>query len=129
MRCSPGFALPPSRFGAAGSSCAGLLKDKAEFQGSLNRRGARFMTGPEVLDVARDAIWTIVLVSSPLMVVGLVVGVVISLVQALTQIQEMTLVFVPKILAIFITMVLALPFMADALHAHMLRIASRIIGG
>ena len=87
------------------------------------------MTGPEVLDVAREAIWTIVLVSSPLMVVGLVVGVVISLVQALTQIQEMTLVFVPKILAIFITMVLALPFMADALHAHMLRISSRIIGG
>ena len=87
------------------------------------------MTGPEVLDVARDAIWTIVLVSSPLMVVGLVVGVVISLVQALTQIQEMTLVFVPKILAIFITMVLALPFMADALNSHMLRISSRIIGG
>ena len=87
------------------------------------------MTGPEVLDVARDAIWTIVLVSSPLMVVGLVVGVAISLVQALTQIQEMTLVFVPKIIAIFITLVLALPFMADALHAHMLRISSRIIGG
>lgn len=87
------------------------------------------MTGPEVLDVARDAIWTIVLVSSPLMVVGLVVGVAISLVQALTQIQEMTLVFVPKIIAIFITMVLALPFMADVLHAHMLRISSRIIGG
>ncbi len=87
------------------------------------------MTGPEVLAVARDAIWTIVLVSSPLMVVGLVVGVAISLVQALTQIQEMTLVFVPKIIAIFITMVLALPFMADALHAHMLRISSRIIGG
>ena len=70
------------------------------------------MTGPEVLDVARDAIWTIVIVSSPLMVVGLAVGVV-----------------VPKIIAIFITMVLALPFMADALHAHMLRISSRIIGG
>ena len=87
------------------------------------------MTGPEVLDVARDAIWTIVLVSSPLMVVGLIVGVVISLVQALTQIQEMTLVFVPKILAIFITMVLALPFMADALYSHMLRTSSRIIGG
>jgi flagellar biosynthetic protein FliQ len=92
-------------------------------------QGTGFMTGPEVLDVARDAIWTIVLVSSPLMVVGLVVGVVISLIQALTQIQEMTLVFVPKIIAIFVTMVLALPFMADALHAHMLRISSRIIGG
>ena len=60
------------------------------------------MTGPEVLDVARDAIITLVLVASPLMLVGLVVGVAISLFQALTQIQEMTLVFVPKILAIFV---------------------------
>ena len=51
------------------------------------------MTGPETLDVARDAIWTIVIVSAPLMAVGLAVGVVVSLVQALTQIQEQTLVF------------------------------------
>ena len=77
----------------------------------------RAMTGPEVLDVARDAIVTLVLVASPLMLVGLVVGVVISLFQALTQIQEMTLVFVPKILAIFIAMLIALPFMADLLQA------------
>jgi flagellar biosynthetic protein FliQ len=84
------------------------------------------MTGPEVLDVGRDAIVTIVLVSSPLMLIGLIVGVVISLFQALTQIQEMTLVFVPKILAIFVTLLLALPFMADLLHGHMLRIAARI---
>jgi flagellar biosynthetic protein FliQ len=102
---------------------------RADPLAGMTAEGLSPMTGPEVLDVARDAIWTIVLVSSPLMVVGLVVGVVISLVQALTQIQEMTLVFVPKILAIFITMVLALPFMADALHSHMLRITSRIIGG
>ena len=87
------------------------------------------MTGPETLDVARDAIWTIVIVSSPLMIVGLVVGVVVSLFQALTQIQEQTLIYVPKILAIFATMLLALPFMADALNSHMLRISSRIIGG
>ena len=87
------------------------------------------MTGAETLDVARDAIWTIVIVSAPLMVAGLVVGVTVSLVQALTQIQEQTLVFVPKIVAIFVTMILALPFMADALHAHMMRISSRIIGG
>jgi flagellar biosynthetic protein FliQ len=87
------------------------------------------MTGAETLDVARDAIWTIVVVSSPLMIVGLVVGVVVSLFQALTQIQEQTLVFVPKILAIFVTLLLALPFMADALHSHMMRISSRIIGG
>jgi flagellar biosynthetic protein FliQ len=87
------------------------------------------MTGAETLDVARDAIWTIVVVSSPLMVVGLVVGVVVSLFQALTQIQEQTLVFVPKILAIFVTLLLALPFMADQLHSHMMRISSRIMGG
>ena len=87
------------------------------------------MTGPEVLDVAKDAILTLVVVSSPLMLVGLAVGVAISLFQALTQIQEMTLVFVPTILAIFVAMLLALPFMADALQGHMARIAARIIGG
>ena len=84
------------------------------------------MTGPEVLDVARDTILTLVLVSSPLMLVGLFVGVVISLFQALTQIQETTLVFVPKIIAIFVAMLVALPFMADSLAAHMARIAARI---
>ena len=84
------------------------------------------MTGPEVLDVARDALVTLVLVASPLMVIGLVVGVVISLLQALTQVQEMTLVFVPKILAIFAAMLVALPFMADLLQGHMMRIAARI---
>ncbi|WP_029583703.1 flagellar biosynthesis protein FliQ [Bradyrhizobium sp. URHD0069] len=87
------------------------------------------MTGAETLDVARDAIWTIVVVSSPLMVVGLVVGVVVSLFQALTQIQEQTLVFVPKILAMVVTLLLALPFMADSMHGYMMRISSRIIGG
>lgn len=87
------------------------------------------MTGPETLDVARNAIWTILLVSSPLMVVGLVVGVVVSLFQALTQIQEQTLAFVPKILAVFITLLLALPFMAEVMHGQMMRISSRIITG
>ena len=87
------------------------------------------MSGPDVLDVARDAIFTLVLVSSPLMLVGLVVGVVISLFQALTQIQEMTLVFVPKILAIFIAMLIALPFMAQVLQGQMVRLAARIVSG
>jgi flagellar biosynthetic protein FliQ len=87
------------------------------------------MTGLDVIDVARDAIYTLVLVASPLMLVGLFVGVAISLLQALTQIQEMTLVFVPKILAMFIALLLALPFMADTLHGHMMRITARIVGG
>jgi flagellar biosynthetic protein FliQ len=87
------------------------------------------MTGPEVLDVARDAIITLVLVASPLMLIGLAVGVANSLFQALTQIQEMTLVFVPKILAIFVAMLVALPFMADSLQGHMMRISARIVSG
>lgn len=87
------------------------------------------MNGHEVLDVARDGIWTLLLVASPLMAVALVVGVVISLIQALTQIQEMTLVFVPKIIAIFIALLVALPFMSDVLHGYMGRIASRIVTG
>ncbi|MGH6671068.1 MAG: flagellar biosynthetic protein FliQ [Xanthobacteraceae bacterium] len=87
------------------------------------------MTGPQVLDVARDAIVTLLLVASPLMLVGLVVGVVVSLLQALTQIQESTLVFVPKILAIFIALLVALPFMADVLHSNFLRITALIANG
>ena len=87
------------------------------------------MNGAEVLDLGREAIWVTVLVCAGPMIVGLVVGLVVSLLQTLTQIQEQTLVFVPKILAIFITLVLALPFMADAMQSQMLRISSRIIGG
>jgi flagellar biosynthetic protein FliQ len=87
------------------------------------------MTGPEVMDVARDSIVTLIVVAAPLMLVGLVVGVIISLLQALTQIQETTLVFVPKILAIFLAMLIALPFMADALHSNFLRIAAHITSG
>jgi len=62
-------------------------------------------------------------------IVDVVTAVVISLFQALTQIQEMTLVFVPKILAIFVAMLVALPFMGDVLQGHMTRLAARIIGG
>lgn len=87
------------------------------------------MTGPEVLDIARDAIITLIVISAPVMLVGLAVGVAISLLQALTQIQEMTIAFVPKILSIFIALLVALPFMAEKLHAEMLRIAARIASG
>ena len=87
------------------------------------------MTGPEVLDVARDAIYTLIIVASSVMMVGLVVGIAISLLQALTQIQEMTISFIPKILAIFVALLVALPFMAEKLHAEMIRIAARIASG
>jgi flagellar biosynthetic protein FliQ len=87
------------------------------------------MTGSEVLDIAREAIFTLIIVASPVMLVGLAVGVAIALLQALTQIQEMTLAFVPKILAIFISLIIALPFMAEKLNAEMVRIAAHIAGG
>lgn len=98
--------------------------------GNDNKDGSTtMMSGPEVLDVARDAIVTLLLVSAPLMLVGLVVGVVISLLQALTQIQETTLVFIPKILAIFLALLIALPFMADAMHSNFMRITAHITNG
>ena len=73
------------------------------------------MTGPEVLDVSRDAIVTLIVVSSPVMLVGLAVGVAISLLQALTQIQEMTITFVPKIVVTFLSLLLFGPWMIERL--------------
>lgn len=87
------------------------------------------MTGAAILDIARDGIETFLKVSAPLMLVALAVGLVVSLLQALTQIQEQTLVYVPKIVAVFGAMLVFLPFMADALSAYMVRIAARIASG
>ena len=64
-----------------------------------------------VLEIGRDALVVILKISGPIMLVGLLVGIVIALFQALTTIQEMTLTFVPKIIAIFISIVVFLPFM------------------
>jgi flagellar biosynthetic protein FliQ len=87
------------------------------------------MTGAEVLDIAGDGIWTLIIVSSPMMLVGLIVGVIIALFQALTQIQEQTLVFVPKIIAIFVTMLLTLPFLGATMGGYMNRVVDMIIVG
>ena len=69
------------------------------------------MTGAEVLDVGRDAIWLTLQLCAPCLIVGLVVGVAIGLFQALTQIQEQTLVYAPKIVAIFVSLLIFLPMM------------------
>jgi flagellar biosynthetic protein FliQ len=84
------------------------------------------MTGAEVLDVGRDAIWLTVQLSAPVLIVGLVVGVGVGLLQALTQIQEATLVYAPKIVAIFISLLLFLPMMGGLLSGFMREIAARI---
>ena len=87
------------------------------------------MSGAEVLDVGRDAIWLTIQMCAPVLIVGLIVGVGIGLLQALTQIQEQTLVFVPKILAIFVVMLLTLPFMGALLGNYMIKLADMIVVG
>ena len=87
------------------------------------------MTGAEVLDVARDGILTFFKVGLPIMLVALAIGFIISLFQALTQIQEQTLVYVPKIVTTFVGLLLLMPFMSDAMQGYMMRIAARIVAG
>ncbi len=87
------------------------------------------MNGADLIDVARDAIFTLLVVASPVMAVALFVGLIIALFQALTQIQEMTLTFVPKIIAIFLSLLVFMPFMGATLGSFMERIAARIVGG
>ena len=69
------------------------------------------------------------MVSAPMMAVALLVGLAIALLQALTQVQEMTLVFVPKIVAIFLTLLISLPFMAQTLGSFMTLVAQKIVTG
>ncbi|MFN8947625.1 MAG: flagellar biosynthesis protein FliQ [Alphaproteobacteria bacterium] len=85
------------------------------------------MGGGEVLDLARESMWVLILLTAPVMMVGLVVGLGVGLLQALTQIQEATLVFVPKILSIFIAIILLLPFMAATMSGLMTTIVQMII--
>lgn len=84
------------------------------------------MTGAEALDIARDSIWVLILVSGPIMLVALAVGTVIGVLQALTQVQEATIVFVPKIISVFLVLLLLLPFMAQQLGAYMTEMFARI---
>jgi len=86
------------------------------------------MNGAEVLDVGREAIWLTIQLSAPVLIVGLVVGVGIGLFQALTQIQEATLVYAPKIIAIFVSLLLFLPLMGSLMGGFMRNIAARIAG-
>jgi flagellar biosynthetic protein FliQ len=85
------------------------------------------MDTPEVIDIARDAIFVMLKIGAPIMVIALLIGLVISLVQALTQIQEMTLSFVPKIIVMFVSLLLLLPFMVATLSNFTERMADRIV--
>ena len=84
------------------------------------------MTPADTIDFARSSILILLEIIAPTMLTALVVGLAIGLLQALTQIQEQTLVFVPKIVAVFIVLLICLPFAGAAMNGMMTDIASRI---
>lgn len=87
------------------------------------------MTSADVLSIARDAIIVALKLGAPAMLLALVVGLAISFFQALTQIQEMTLTFVPKMIVILLSLLLFLPFMLSTLSAFTESLMGRIVSG
>ncbi len=85
------------------------------------------MSETEVLDIARDGMMVMLLVAAPMLLVGLVVGLAISVFQTLTHIQEMTLTFIPKIVSVFGAMVIFLPWMLRELIEFTQRIMDKIV--
>lgn len=85
------------------------------------------MNSDQALEIAHEAIFTLLTVATPIMLVGLTVGLAIAVFQALTQIQEMTLTFVPKIIVVFISLIFLLPFMLDQMQQLMLLLTDKIV--
>jgi len=83
----------------------------------------------DAIELARAALILVLTIVGPLLITSLIVGVVIGLLQALTQIQEMTLTFVPKILAMGTVMLLSLPMIGQAMSDFMARLADMIVHG
>lgn len=86
------------------------------------------MNETEIIEIARQALLISIQIGAPILLVGLVVGVTVALFQALTQIQEVTLVFVPKILAIMLALFFFLPLMMKTLVVFTESLADRMIG-
>jgi len=84
------------------------------------------MNEADVLEIARSALWVVLLTAGPIMLAGLVIGLIIALFQALTTIQEMTLTFVPKIIVIFVAIVVFLPFMMTTVIEYSVTLFDRI---
>jgi flagellar biosynthetic protein FliQ len=82
------------------------------------------ITQGEILDIARDAIYNIILVSAPLLLLSLIIGLIVSIFQTVTSIQEQTLTFVPKILAVFIGMIIFGAWMLNTLTSYITQLWS-----
>jgi flagellar biosynthetic protein FliQ len=80
------------------------------------------------VEIAREAVLVLLQVAGPLMLISLAVGLVISVFQVVTQINEMTLTFVPKIVVVFVSLLVLFPFMLQSLATFTGRLMDRIIG-
>jgi flagellar biosynthetic protein FliQ len=87
------------------------------------------MTATDAMTIARDTIIVALKLGAPAMLLALVVGLAISFFQALTQIQEMTLTFVPKLVIIMLSTLLFLPFMLETLSSFTEGLMTRIVSG
>ena len=87
------------------------------------------MTEADMVDIARDGIWTMIKVSAPALIAGLVIGVAVALLQSVTQLQEATLTFVPKALVVFGVLVLTLPYMIHTMDDFWKRLLDLMIVG
>jgi len=84
------------------------------------------MDAAEALSIGRETVFVMLKTAGPLMMIALLVGIVVALFQALTQIQEMTLTFVPKIVALFFGFILFMPFILQTLTAFTEELFGRI---
>ena len=85
------------------------------------------MNPADVLDVSRQAVVVMLKIGAPVLLLALLVGLAIALFQALTQIQEMTLSFVPKIIVIFVSLLVLMPFMMSTLVTFGRSLMDRIV--
>lgn len=88
----------------------------------------KIVTQELVLALAKSALWTTLLIAAPMLILGLVAGVLIGLFQAVTQIHEMTLAFIPKIIMVILAIIIFLPWMLSTLIAFTERIFAMVAG-
>ena len=87
------------------------------------------MNAADVIDLGRESIMVAIKLGAPAMLLALVVGLAIAFLQALTQIQEMTITFVPKLLVILLSLMVFLPFMLTTLISFTQVLMGRIVTG
>ena len=87
------------------------------------------MNQADALDIVQSALWTVIVASGPAVAAAMAIGIIIALLQALTQVQEMTLTFIPKIIAILLVSSLTAPFVGAVIYAFAELVYSRIETG